>query len=188
VSFVVEDFLQQPRPQRSRRKTQDGIHTQTHASNNTGSFLVSTVGVGVGQVSREFHRTLGVSLAEAVSLQVDLLDRDLRIAYARDGEVSISATAQSAFSIDPESLSTRLVIAQSGNRVEVREQPSADSPNLKLAYAIDVSYRTEVHASVGRGKQTITGIMGPVNAEVGDGDVDLSHVSLGVSARARRAI
>ena len=146
------------------------------------------MGVGVGQVSREFHRTLGVSLAEAVSLQVDLLDRDLRIAYARDGEVSISATAQSAFSIDPESLSTRLVIAQSGNRVEVREQPSADSPNLKLAYAIDVSYRTEVHASVGRGKQTITGIMGPVNAEVGDGDVDLSHVSLGVSARARRAI
>ncbi len=148
-------------------------------------FLASSVGAGAGQVSREFHRTLGVSLAEAVSLQVDLLDGDLRIAYARDGEVSISVSAQSAFSIDPESLSTRLVIAQSGDRVEVREQPGADSPNLKLAYAIDVPYRTEVHASVGHGKQTITGIMGPVNAEVGDGDVDLSYVSLGVSAQAR---
>ncbi len=124
-------------------------------------FLASSVGAGAGQVSREFHRTLGVSLAEAVSLQLDLLDGDLRIAYARDGEVSISVSAQSAFSIDP------------------------DSANLKLAYAIDVPYRTEVHASVGHGKQTITGIMGPVNAEVGDGDVDLSYVSLGVSAQAR---
>lgn len=34
------------------------------------------------------------------------------------------------------------------------------------------------------GKQTITGIMGPVNTEVGGGDVDLSYVSLGVAAQA----
>ena len=147
--------------------------------------LASTVGVGAGQMSREFHRTLGVPLAEAVSLRVDLLDGDLRIAYARDGEVSISVTAQGAFSSDPESLSTRLVIVESGDRVEVREQPGADSRNLRLTYAIDVPYRTEVHASLRHGKQTITGIMGPVNAEVGDGDVDLSYVSLGVSAHAR---
>src|SRR5215472_129720 len=93
-------------------------------------FLGSIVGVGAGQVSREFHRTLGVSLAEAVSLQVDLLDGDLRIAYARDREVSISVTAQSAFSVDPESLSNRLVIAQHGDRVEVREQLGAESPSL----------------------------------------------------------
>jgi len=53
-------------------------------------FLASTVGVGAGQASREFHRTFAVSLAEPLSLQVDLL----RIAYARDGEVSISVAAQ----------------------------------------------------------------------------------------------
>jgi len=148
-------------------------------------FLAAAVGVSAGQVSREFHRTLGVSVAEAVSLQVVVLNGDLRIAYARDGEVSISVTAQNAFSVDPESLSTRLVITQSGNRVEVREQPGANRQNLKLAYAIDVPYRTEVDASVGHGKQTITGITGPVNAEVGDGDVDLSYVSLRVTAQAR---
>jgi len=77
------------------------------------------------------------------------------------------------------------VIAQSEDRVEVREQPGADRRNLRLTYAIDVPYRSEVHASLRHGKQTITGIMGPVNAEVGDGDVDLSYVSLGVSAHAR---
>src|SRR5262249_1080015 len=148
-------------------------------------FLVSIVGAGAGQVSQEFHRALGVSLAEAVSLHVDLLDGDLRIAYARDGEVSIAVTAQSVFSVDPASLSNLLVIAKSGDRVEVREQPGAESSSLKLVYAIDVPYRTEVDASVNHGKQTITGIMGPVNAEVGDGDVDLSYVSLGVSAQAR---
>jgi hypothetical protein len=147
--------------------------------------LASIVGAGAGQVSRQFHRTLAVSLAEAVRLQVDLLDADLRIAYAHDGEVSISVTAQSAFSGNPELLSNRLVIAQSGDRVEVREAPGAESPSPKLVYTIDVPYRTEVHALVGHGKQTITGIMGPVNAEVGGGDVDLSYVSLGVSAQAR---
>ena len=148
-------------------------------------FVASTVGVGAGQVSREFHRTLEVSRAEAVSLQVDLLDVDLRIAYARDGKVAISVTAQGVFNIDPESLATRLVIAQSRNRVEVWERPGASSPNLKFTYTIDVPYRTEVQASVRRGRQTITGIMGPVSAEVGDGDIDLSYISLGVAAGAR---
>jgi len=94
-------------------------------------------------------------------------------------------TAQSAFSAGPESLSNRFVIAQSGDRLEVWEQPGSESPILKLVYTIDVPYRTEVHASLRHGKQTITGIMGPVTAEVGDGDVDLSYVSLGVSAHAR---
>jgi len=87
--------------------------------------------------------------------------------------------------VDPESLSNRLVIAQSEDRVEVREQPGADSRNLKLSYAIGVPYRPELHVSLRHGKQTISGIMGPVNAGVGDGDVDLSYVSLGVSAHAR---
>jgi hypothetical protein len=57
-------------------------------------FLASTVGVGAGQVSLEFHRMFAVPLAEPLSLQVDLREGDLRIAYARDGEVSISVAAQ----------------------------------------------------------------------------------------------
>ena len=88
----------------------------------------------------------------------------------------LQSTTSSVFSLtidrpelDPESLSNRLVIAQSEDRVEVRKQPGADSRNLKLSYAIDVPYRTEVHALLRHGRQTITRIMGPVNAEVGDG-------------------
>ena len=148
-------------------------------------FLAFSIGMGTSQASREFHRTLRVSLAEAVSLQVDLVEGDLRIAYSHDGEVSVSVTAQNVAIIDPESLSTRLVIAQTGNRIEVSERPGSESPNLKLAYTIDVPYRTEVHASVQRGKQTVTGIMGPVMADVGVGDIKASYISLGVAAEAR---
>jgi DUF4097 and DUF4098 domain-containing protein YvlB len=136
-------------------------------------------------VSREFHRTLAVSIVEPVNLQVDLLEGDLRIAYARDGEVSISLAAQNAAGLDLESLSTRLVVAQTGNRVEVWERPGAGSETLKLTYTIDVPYRTAVDASVRRGKQTITGVMGPVTAMTGVGDIEVSYISLGVVATAQ---
>jgi len=148
-------------------------------------FLAFTVGVGAGQVSHEFHHTFAVSLAKPLSLQVDLREGDLRIAYARDGEASISVAVQNASGIDLTSLATRLVLTQTGNRLEVRERPGTSSPTLKLTYTIDVPYRTEVHASLQRGRQTITGIMGPVSAEVGDGDIELSYISLGAAADAR---
>jgi len=146
--------------------------------------LASSVAMSTGQVSREFRRTFAVSLAEPVSLQVDLLDGDLRIAYARDGEVAVSVAAQNASSMDQQSLSTWLVMAQTGNRLEVRERPVVGSQNLKLTYMIDVPYRTEAHTSVRRGKQTITGIMGPVSAETGVGDIEVSYISLEVDAHA----
>ena len=147
-------------------------------------FLATSVGVGAFKVSREFHRTFAVSLAEPVILQVDLLGGDLRIAYAHDGEVSISISAQNASSTDLESLSTRLVMAQSGNQLDVWERPGPGH-NPKLTYSIDVPYRTEVHTSLRRGKQTITGLMGPVTGEIGVGDIEASYISLGVTTRAR---
>lgn len=148
-------------------------------------FFASSVGVGAGQVSSECHRTFAVSLAEPVNLQVDLLEGDLRIAYGRDGEVAISVASQNASSLDLQSLSTRLVMAQSGNRLEIWERPALGGQNLQLTYTIDVPYRTEVHASLRRGKQIITGIMGPVSTEVGVGEVEVSYISLGVSAQSR---
>lgn len=147
--------------------------------------FASSVGVGAGQFSREFHRTFTVSLAEPVSLQVDLLEGDLHIAYARDGEVSFSATGQDLSGPNRESLSNRLVVMQSGNRLEIRERPDARDQNLALIYRLDVPYRTKVHASVRHGKQTISGIMGPVNANLNVGNIEISYISLGVAAKSQ---
>jgi len=148
-------------------------------------FLVSSAVVGAGQVSPKFHRTFAVSLAESVGLRLDLLEADLRVGYARDGEIAVSVATQDATSLDLESLSSRVVTAQTGNNLEIWERPGAGSPNLKLVYTIDVPYRTEVHASVQRGRQTITGIMGPVSAETGIGDIDVSYIAQDVTATTR---
>jgi hypothetical protein len=148
-------------------------------------FLASSARLGSGQVSREFHRAFAVSPVESVSLRVDFLEGDLRIGYARDGEITFSVAAEDSTSLDLESLSSRLVMTQTGNSFEIWERPGAGSQNLRLTYAIDVPYRTEVHGSVRRGKQTITGIMGPVSAETGIGDIEVSYISLGVVATAR---
>jgi hypothetical protein len=148
-------------------------------------FVASSVGVGSAQVTRNFHRAFAVSMVKPVNLKIDLLEGDLRIAYARDGQVSISVAAENASDMDLESLSTRLMMAQTGNHLELGERPDPGAQNLKVTFTIDVPYRTEVHTSLQRGKQTITGIMGPVNAESGIGNIEVSYVSLGVTATAR---
>ena len=148
-------------------------------------FLALSAGVGAGQVSREFYRRFAVSPSESLRLQVGLLEGDLRIGYARDGEIAVTVAAQDATRLDLETLASRLVIAQSANNLEIWERPGTGSQNLNLTYTIDVPYRTEVHASVRRGKQTITGIMGPVSAETGIGDIEVSYISLRVAVTAR---
>jgi len=147
-------------------------------------YLAFIVGLGAGQVSHEFHRTFTVSLVEPVSLQVGLLAGDLHIAYARDGQLSITVTAYPT-SDDLESLKGHLVIAQSGNHLQVSDRPAPADQKVRLTYKIDVPYRTEVHSSVQRGKQTIAGIMGPVTAEGGVGDIEVSYISLGANAQVR---
>jgi DUF4097 and DUF4098 domain-containing protein YvlB len=149
------------------------------------ALLASSLGVNASLVSREIHRTFAVSTAEPVSLLVELREGDLRIAYAREGEVSISAVPQDASNIDLESLATRVAITQAGNRVEIRERRGSDNQSLKLTYTIDVPYRTEIRSSVQHGNQTMTGVMGPVSAKGGSGDIEVTYISLGVVASAQ---
>ena len=43
-------------------------------------------------------------------------------------------------------------------------------------------YRTEVNSKMNRGKQNITGILGPVRAVIGFGDIKASYISKGLQA------
>jgi hypothetical protein len=143
---------------------------------------------GSAQSVRELHRTFAVALAEPVSLQLELSEGVLQIAYSRDGQVSIAAIVQvpAGMNLGEEFLDTRLIIEEVGNRIKIRSRSHAEGPQdgIKISYRVDVPYRTEVHSFLGRGKQSFTGITGPVRAESNTGDIKASYVSNGVVAHA----
>jgi len=136
--------------------------------------------------SQEIRRTFAVSLSDPVSLHVELDQGDLQIGYARDGEITLTvvATDNSEAKPDTASLAEQFRVDTANNHVELRHGP-VSSPGVTLTYRIDVPYRTEVSASVEYGKAKISGIMGPVNVQLGIGDVQLSHISLDGKAYAR---
>lgn len=136
----------------------------------------------------EFHRTFPVSLAEPVSLQVELSEGELTIAYSRDGEVSIAAIAQisAGAKTEGEFPAATLAIQQDGNHIHVQRASQAGplESGPRVTYRIDVPYRTEVDSFLAHGKQTITGIMGPIQVETKNGDIKLSYISKNVLPRA----
>lgn len=134
----------------------------------------------------EFHRTLTVSPAEVVRLDIDVPAGDLRIVYGRDGQVSISALANTTVEtkLDDTVLPSILRVEQSGNQITIRNshKPLSADEGIKILYRIDVPYRTEVISKLDRGKQNITGIMGPVKAITSKGDITAAYISAGLQA------
>lgn len=151
--------------------------------------LVITCGsLALAQPDREFHQTIAVSVAEPVELNIELSEGDLQVAYSREGQLSIFALAQTtgAAKVPANLFPTPFSVKALGNEIEIREQPSWETSQsqIKLVYRIDVPYRTEVRSSVKSGRQTITGIMGPVTSEMNNGDLKVSYVSKAVVAHA----
>jgi DUF4097 and DUF4098 domain-containing protein YvlB len=143
---------------------------------------------GLAQITPEFHKTLAVSNAEPVNLKIELFQGDLEITYSREGEVSIAALARASdeMNVPSDLFSTWLSVKAVGNQIEIRQQLLGEISHggIKVGLRIDVPYRTEVHSVVNAGKQTITGLMGPVTAETNDGDIKISYVSKAVVAHA----
>src|SRR5215468_1988796 len=128
--------------------------------------------------AQQIRRTISVSLAEPVALHVELEQGDLQIGYSHDGEVAITVVATGSDEIpEASSLAEQLRVETTNNRVEVRNGPR-HTPAERLTYRIDVPYRTEVAASLEYGKVKISGILGPVDVQVGIGDIQVSHISL----------
>jgi hypothetical protein len=136
--------------------------------------------------AQQIRRTIVVSPAGPVTLHVELEQGDLQIGYARDGEVAITVAASESSDASPQtaSLAEQLRVDTANNHVEIRNGPGT-SPASRLTYHIDVPYRTEVTASLEYGNARISGMMGPVNVQVGVGDVRVSHVALGTKAHTR---
>jgi hypothetical protein len=136
--------------------------------------------------AQQVRRTIAVSFAEPVTLHVELEQGDLQIGYAREGEVSITVVGTGDADTMPEavSLSDQFRVETTNNHIEVRNGHDS-KPGVRLAYHIDVPYRTEVTASLEYGNAKVSGIMGPVNVQGGIGDIHLSHISLDSKAYTR---
>jgi DUF4097 and DUF4098 domain-containing protein YvlB len=150
--------------------------------------LASGTSLSSAHATREWQRHFSTSIAEPVSVQINLTQADLQIAYAREGEVSIKASARttSVIDIDETYFAAHILIEQSGNKILIHEQPGASAPdhNIRTAFQLDVPYRTQVQTRVVSGKQSITGVMGPVTARSDNGNIHVSYVSNEVTAEA----
>jgi len=137
-------------------------------------------------VTAEFHRTLTVTATEPVMLEVEIPNGELQILYGQDGQLSISGTAKASADakLDDNFFPAVLTIEQKGNRFTIRHVPNPvyREEGISVLYRIAVPYRTEVTSRLNQGKQSISGIMGPVKASTGRGDIKALYVSKGLQA------
>ena len=150
--------------------------------------LTTCAQLGFAQTAREYHRMLKVTVTDPVTLDVHLSEGELQIAYGRDEQVSIAAIARVPVGaeVDGAFLATPISVEQDGNQLRIRNQSGAGTAveKVRITCRIDVPYRTEVYSVVDNGKQTITGIMGPVKTQTRKGDIKVSYISKGVIAEA----
>jgi DUF4097 and DUF4098 domain-containing protein YvlB len=148
-------------------------------------FVIAFCGSALTQVAREFHQSVSVSIAQPVSLDIELPEGDLQVAYRREGEVLISLQITADSNVRADFSTNLLSVTRAGNQINIRQHSFDITPDrIRISYRIDVPYRTEVHSFVNSGKQTITGIMGPVSANANNGDLNISYVSKAVVAHA----
>jgi hypothetical protein len=150
---------------------------------------LAIVPMAFAQATAQVHRTLAVTAAEPLTLEVDIPSGDLEILYGREGQVSISGIARASTDakLDDRFFSNALSIEQAGNRVTIRHvpNPAYGEEGVKVFYRIDVPYRTRLTSRLGRGSQTVSGIMGRVQLATGVGDIKASYVSKGLRAQVK---
>jgi len=147
--------------------------------------MVASVALGERKPTSEFQRTLAVTNAEPVVLNIEIISGDVEVLYSRDGQVSIAGFAQADgdSGLDDNYFSASLTLDQAGNRITLRHSdPGAVQGKVRVRYRIDVPYRTEVVCIVNRGRQSIRGVLGPVTAKAGIGDIKASYISKGLQA------
>jgi hypothetical protein len=140
--------------------------------------------LAAAQSTTHFQQVFQFAPTQPLFLDVDVPIADLEILYSHDGEVRLNGTAQASSStkLDDRFFKSVLSVELTATHFTVRHVPDPAYPEnaIKVRYRIDVPYRTQVTSKVGRGRQTISGIMGPVSAITTKGDIEVSYVSKGL--------
>ena len=173
----------------TNREGHSAISARSRGARCLGLLVAAVLACGSwssAQSSAEFHKTLALNQSQPLLLTIEIASANLEVVYGRDGEVSISAVATSSSnsSVDDQFFTKSLTLEQDGNRVSLRAALSPADSGMNIRYRLDVPYRTEVSSRLTHGTQLITGMLGPVNATAGKGDIKVSYVSKGVRALA----
>ena len=83
---------------------------------------------------REFHRTIPVTASDPVTLDVQLSDGELQIAYGRNEQVSVAVFTElpGGAKADQEFLTTALTVEQDGNHLRIRDLSSTRTAEEKV--------------------------------------------------------
>jgi DUF4097 and DUF4098 domain-containing protein YvlB len=131
-----------------------------------------------------FERVMTVDLKDPVILNVDVTKGDVTIAYNRDGQVTVHASARNAAGqyAPRDTFESLLTIEQHENQIIVHTKHGARVPeDAHISYRIDVPVRTQVTSTVsGIGNQIVMGISGPATITSGEGDIDARYISEGL--------
>ncbi len=136
----------------------------------------------------DFKRSFEVAYTDHITLDVAVPEGDVNIAFLHAGELSVGATARSdddKKAAPADFFENCLKIERDGNRIQVRFVPTlrCSSRDLKITYNIDVPNAIEVTSSVENGRQTVSGVTGPVKLASGSGDIKAYYIATTLEAK-----
>ena len=126
------------------------------------------------------RQTLEVGLTDPVVLDLAVAAGDVRVAYSRDGELTVSVSAHDANGneVSEEFLRRGMTVQQDGPRIRIRSIPGQfPGAAPKVSYQIEVPFRTEVNAAIqGAGNFRVIGITGPAALTTAEGDIEVAYI------------
>lgn len=135
----------------------------------------------------DFKRSFEVPFTDHVILDVAVPEGDVNIAFLHAGELTISATARSDNDkpVPADFFENSLKIERDGGQIRVRfvPNPRYSTRDFKITYNIDVPNAIEVNSSVENGRQTVSGVTGPVKLLSGSGDIKAYYIATTLEAK-----
>jgi hypothetical protein len=147
--------------------------------------LLISGGLLFAESTATFKRSVPLAPADHMILDVTVPEGTVNIRYAHAGEISVTAIAK----IDDGEISAKffdksMIVVREGNHLRVQYAPDAgdSGQKVKLTLNIGVPYWLEVNSTLGKGKQSILGVQGPVKLVSGSGDIEAEYITTNLDA------
>lgn len=131
--------------------------------------------------TRRFEKVYAV--AGPVTLDIQNGSGDVQVRAAGDGRVRVQGEVRfSEFLLATgtrrrvDEIAQNPPITQSGDLLRIVRPDASNSGTARINYTIEVPAKTEVRIRTGSGDASLEGIDGPVNADTGSGDVQVSKI------------
>lgn len=141
---------------------------------------------GLDSPKVEFKRSFVLAPADHIILDVSVPEGDVNILYAHAGEVAVVAMAQGDDQQPPSDFFEKsLKVERDGSHIQVQFTPDARQAKqtFKITYNIGVPSWIEVNSTVGTGRQTVMGVMGPVKVTSSMGDIKVDYITTTLDAK-----